>query len=172
MEIMDLRIVDVFSDYLKPAVRLAAIMHLPTMFLFSHDTVCVGEDGPTHEPIEQIASLRVLPNFDQWRPCDMVETGAAWSYMIERLDGPSAIILSRQTLEQMPRSTEQVNNISKGAYVLKDCEGTPDVILMAKNGTDGVYDSDPRKNPNAKRYDKITYDEILKHYYKGSEITE
>ena len=121
----------IFSDYAKNALRMSALMKIPTLYVFTHDSIGVGEDGPTHEPIEQIASLRVLPNFDQWRPCDMVETGAAWSYMIERLDGPSAIILSRQTLEQMPRSTEQVNNISKGAYVLKDCEGTPDVILMA-----------------------------------------
>ena len=121
----------IFSDYAKNALRMSALMKIPTLYVFTHDSIGVGEDGPTHEPIEQIASLRVLPNFDQWRPCDMVETGAAWTYMIERLDGPSAIILSRQTLEQMPRSTEQVNNISKGAYVLKDCEGTPDVILMA-----------------------------------------
>ncbi|MDY6466689.1 MAG: transketolase C-terminal domain-containing protein, partial [Succinivibrio dextrinosolvens] len=91
----------------------------------------VGEDGPTHEPIEQIATLRLIPNFDEWRPCDMVETGAAWTKMIERQDGPSAIILSRQTLEQMPRSSEQVDNIARGGYVLKDCDGTPDVILMA-----------------------------------------
>lgn len=80
---------------------------------------------------QQIASLRVLPNFDEWRPCDMVESGAAWANMIERQDGPSAIILSRQTLEQMPRTQEQVDNIAKGGYVLKDCDGTPDVILMA-----------------------------------------
>lgn len=121
----------IFSDYAKNALRMAALMKVPSLFVFTHDSIGVGEDGPTHEPIEQIASLRILPNFDQWRPCDMVETGAAWASMIERLDGPSAIILSRQNLEQMPRTQEQVDNIARGAYVLKDCAGTPDVILMA-----------------------------------------
>lgn len=121
----------IFSDYAKNALRMAALMKIPTLFVFTHDSIGVGEDGPTHEPIEQIASLRILPNFDEWRPCDMVESGAAWANMIERQDGPSAIILSRQTLEQMPRTQEQVDNIAKGGYVLKDCDGTPDVILMA-----------------------------------------
>ncbi len=121
----------IFSDYAKNALRMAALMKIPTLFVFTHDSIGVGEDGPTHEPIEQIATLRILPNFDEWRPCDMVESGAAWASMIERQDGPSAIILSRQTLEQMPRNDEQVKNISRGGYVLKDCEGTPDVILIA-----------------------------------------
>ena len=121
----------IFSDYAKNALRMSALMKIPTLFVFTHDSIGVGEDGPTHEPIEQIATLRLIPNFDEWRPCDMVETGAAWTKMIERQDGPSAIILSRQTLEQMPRSSEQVDNIARGGYVLKDCDGTPDVILMA-----------------------------------------
>ena len=110
----------IFSDYAKNALRMAALMQIPTLFVFTHASIGVGEDGPTHEPIEQIASLRVLPNFDEWRPCDMVESGAAWASMIERLDGPSAIILSRQTLEQMPRTQEQVDNIAKGGDVLEE----------------------------------------------------
>ena len=120
----------IFSDYAKNALRMSALMKIPTLYVFTHDSIGVGEDGPTHEPIEQISTLRLIPNFDEWRPCDMVETGAAWSYMIERQDGPSAVILSRQTLEQMNRTQEQVENISKGGYVLKDCAGTPDLILI------------------------------------------
>ncbi len=120
----------IFSDYAKNALRMAALMKIPTLFVFTHDSIGVGEDGPTHEPIEQTASFRILPNFDGWRPCDMVETAAAWTYMISRKDGPSAIILTRQGLEQMPRSCEQVDNISKGGYVLRDCDGTPDLILI------------------------------------------
>ncbi|MGN0902803.1 MAG: transketolase-like TK C-terminal-containing protein, partial [Succinivibrio sp.] len=121
----------IFSDYAKNALRMSALMKIPTLYVFTHDSIGVGEDGPTHEPIEQTATMRLMPNFDEWRPCDMVETGAAWTSMIERLDGPSAIILSRQNLEQMPRNAEQLANISKGGYILKDCDGTPDVILMA-----------------------------------------
>ena len=120
----------IFSDYAKNALRMSALMKIPTLYVFTHDSIGVGEDGPTHEPIEQISTLRLIPNFDEWRPCDMVETGVAWSYMIERQDGPSAVILSRQTLEQMNRTQEQVENISKGGYVLKDCAGTPDLILI------------------------------------------
>ena len=120
----------IFSDYAKNALRMSALMKIPTLYVFTHDSIGVGEDGPTHEPIEQISTLRLIPKFDEWRPCDMVETGAAWSYMIERQDGPSAVILSRQTLEQMNRTQEQVENISKGGYVLKDCAGTPDLILI------------------------------------------
>ena len=120
----------IFSDYAKNALRMSALMKIPTLYVFTHDSIGVGEDGPTHEPIEQISTLRLIPNFDEWRPCDMVETGAAWSYMIEKQDGPSAVILSRQTLEQMNRTQEQVENISKGGYVLKDCAGTPDLILI------------------------------------------
>lgn len=120
----------IFSDYAKNALRMSALMKIPTLYVFTHDSIGVGEDGPTHEPIEQISTLRLIPNFDEWRPCDMVETGVAWSYMIERQDGPSAVILSRQTLEQMNRTQEQVENIAKGGYVLKDCAGTPDLILI------------------------------------------
>ena len=88
----------VLQDYAKNALRMSALMKIPTLYVFTHDSIGVGEDGPTHEPIEQISTLRLIPNFDEWRPCDMVETGAAWAYMIERLDGPSAVILSRKSI--------------------------------------------------------------------------
>lgn len=121
----------IFSDYAKNALRMSSLMKIPSLYVFTHDSIGVGEDGPTHEPIEQTASLNLIPGFDAWRPCDLIETAAAWVHAIERQDGPSAMILTRQTLEQMPRTDEQVDNISKGGYVLKDCDGTPDVILMA-----------------------------------------
>ena len=121
----------IFSDYARNALRMSALMKIPTLYVFTHDSIGVGEDGPTHEPIEQTASLRILPNFDEWRPCDMVETAAAWTYMLERKDGPSAIILTRQGLEQMNRTDAQVDNIRKGGYVLHDCDGAPELILIA-----------------------------------------
>ena len=120
----------IFSDYARNALRMAALMKIPTMFVFTHDSIGVGEDGPTHQPIEQVASLRILPNFDAWRPCDMVETAVAYTSMIERKDGPGAVVLTRQGLEQMSRSSEQVDNIARGGYVLRDCDGTPDLILI------------------------------------------
>ncbi len=120
----------IFSDYARNALRMSALMKIPTLYVFTHDSIGVGEDGPTHEPIEQMASFRILPNFDAWRPCDMIETAAAWKYMLERKDGPSAIVLTRQGLEQMPRDDAQVDAIARGGYVLRDCEGTPDLILI------------------------------------------
>lgn len=121
----------IFSEYARNAIRMSALMKIPTLFVFTHDSIGVGEDGPTHEPIEQTASLRLVPNLDTWRPCDQVESAVAWLQMIERKDGPSDIVLTRQGLEQMPRSKEQVQDIAKGAYILKDCEGTPDLIYIA-----------------------------------------
>lgn len=121
----------IFSEYARNAIRMAALMKIPTLFVFTHDSIGVGEDGPTHEPVEQTATLRLVPNLDTWRPCDQVETAMAWNSMIERKDGPSDIVLSRQNLEQMPRDVQQIKDIAKGAYILKDCEGTPDLILIA-----------------------------------------
>lgn len=121
----------IFSEYARNAIRMSALMKIPTLFVFTHDSIGVGEDGPTHEPIEQTATLRLVPNLDTWRPCDQVETAMAWTSMIERKCGPSTIVLSRQNLEQMPRNDEQIANISKGGYVLKDCAGTPDLIYIA-----------------------------------------
>lgn len=121
----------IFSDYARNALRMSALMKIPSLYVFTHDSIGVGEDGPTHEPVEQTASLHLIPNFDAWRPCDLIETAAAWVHAIERQDGPSAMILTRQALEQMPRNDEQVDNIQKGGYVLRDCDGTPDLIFVS-----------------------------------------
>ena len=121
----------IFSEYARNAIRMSALMGIPTLYVFTHDSIGVGEDGPTHQPIEQTASLRLVPNLDTWRPCDPVETAVAWDHMIERKDGPSDIVLTRQNLEQMPRDDKQVADIAKGGYILRDCAGDPELILIA-----------------------------------------
>ncbi|MFP1739142.1 transketolase [Lonsdalea quercina] len=120
-----------FVEYARNAVRMAALMKLRSIYVYTHDSIGLGEDGPTHQPVEQLASLRVTPNLSTWRPADQVETAVAWKYAIERQDGPSALILSRQNLAQQERTAEQLANIARGAYVLKDSEGQPDLILIA-----------------------------------------
>ncbi|UYK97683.1 transketolase [Pantoea stewartii] len=120
-----------FVEYARNAARMAALMKARQILVYTHDSIGLGEDGPTHQPVEQIASLRVTPNMSVWRPCDQVETAVAWQAAIERHHGPTALILSRQNLAQSERTAEQVANIKRGGYVLKDCEGTPDVILIA-----------------------------------------
>ncbi|HDL7644976.1 TPA: transketolase [Yersinia enterocolitica] len=120
-----------FVEYARNAVRMAALMKIRSIFVYTHDSIGLGEDGPTHQPVEQMASLRVTPNMSTWRPCDQVESAVAWQYALERKDGPSALIFSRQNLAQQPRTAEQLANISKGAYVLKDCTGQPELIFIA-----------------------------------------
>lgn len=120
-----------FVEYARNAVRMAALMKIRSIFVYTHDSIGLGEDGPTHQPVEQIASLRVTPNLSTWRPCDQVESAVAWKYAIERKIGPSALIFSRQNLAQQERTAEQLANIEKGAYILKDCEGQPELILIA-----------------------------------------
>lgn len=120
----------IFSEYARNAIRMSALMKIPTLYVFTHDSIGVGEDGPTHEPVEQTATLRMVPNLDTWRPCDQVETAVAWTHMVERKDGPSDIVLTRQGLEQMPRDDAKVAEIAKGGYILKDCDGTPDLIII------------------------------------------
>ncbi|WP_445375523.1 transketolase [Photorhabdus tasmaniensis] len=120
-----------FVEYARNAVRMAALMKIRSIFVYTHDSIGLGEDGPTHQPVEQIASLRVTPNLSTWRPCDQVESAVAWKYAIERKTGPSALIFSRQNLAQQERTAEQLANIEKGAYILKDCEGQPELILIA-----------------------------------------
>ncbi|HAT2224261.1 TPA: transketolase, partial [Serratia marcescens] len=120
-----------FVEYARNAVRMAALMKLRNVFVYTHDSIGLGEDGPTHQPVEQLASLRVTPNMSTWRPCDQVESAVAWQYGIERNDGPTTLVFSRQNLTQQPRSAEQLANVYRGGYVLKDCAGTPDVILIA-----------------------------------------
>ncbi|WP_256853014.1 transketolase [Pantoea sp. Fr+CA_20] len=120
-----------FVEYARNAVRMAALMKARQIMVYTHDSIGLGEDGPTHQPVEQIASLRVTPNMSVWRPCDQVETAVAWQAAIERHHGPTALILSRQNLAQPERTPEQMANIKRGGYVLKDCDGTPDIILIA-----------------------------------------
>ncbi|MFD0706196.1 transketolase [Photorhabdus luminescens] len=120
-----------FVEYARNAVRMAALMKIRSIFVYTHDSIGLGEDGPTHQPVEQLASLRVTPNLSTWRPCDQVESAVAWKYAIDRKTGPSALIFSRQNLAQQERTAEQLANIEKGAYILKDCQGQPELILIA-----------------------------------------
>jgi transketolase len=120
-----------FVEYARNAVRMASLMKIRNVFVYTHDSIGLGEDGPTHQPVEQLASLRVTPNMSTWRPCDQVESAVAWQYAIERNDGPAALIFSRQNLAQQERTEAQLANIARGGYVLKDCDGTPELILIA-----------------------------------------
>ena len=119
-----------FSDYSRNALRMAALMKIRSLFVFTHDSIGLGEDGPTHQSVEHISSMRLIPHLDNWRPCDTVESAIAWEQAVRRHDGPSTLIVSRQNLPYMERSTAQVENIRRGAYVLKDVE-KPSVILIA-----------------------------------------
>jgi len=120
-----------FSEYARNALRMAALMKIPTLFVYTHDSIGLGEDGPTHQPVEQISTLRLLPNMSLWRPCDTVETAVAWKYALERKDGPACLVFSRQNLDHMTRSDEQLANVAKGGYVLRDCDGAPEAIIIA-----------------------------------------
>jgi len=128
----------IFMEYARNAVRMSALMKQRAIYVFTHDSIGLGEDGPTHQPIEQMASLRMTPNMDLWRPCDTVESAVAWKFALERNDGPSSLIFSRQNLPHQDRVTAQVENVEKGGYVLKDCEGTPDLILIATGSEIGL----------------------------------
>lgn len=119
-----------FSDYARNAVRLAALMRQRVIFVYTHDSIGLGEDGPTHQPIEHLPSLRLIPNLSTWRPCDSIETAFAWTAAIER-QGATCLLFSRQTLPFMSRDAEKINNIARGGYVLSDCKGMPEVIMMA-----------------------------------------
>ncbi|MFO1436617.1 MAG: transketolase [Gammaproteobacteria bacterium] len=121
----------VFSDYARNAVRVAALMGVRSIFVYTHDSIGLGEDGPTHQPIEQAATLRYLPNLSVWRPCDAVETAVAWRFAIERQNGPTSLLLSRQNLPGMTRDDSQLAAINRGGYVLVDCGGIPQAILIA-----------------------------------------
>jgi transketolase len=120
-----------FMEYARNAVRMAAIMKQPVIFVYTHDSIGLGEDGPTHQPVEQVVALRATPNLDNWRPCDQVESAVAWKMAIERNAGPTSLIFTRQGLPQQPRTSEQVEAISRGGYTLKDCQATPEIILIA-----------------------------------------
>lgn len=127
-----------FSEYARNALRMAALMKVPSIFVYTHDSIGLGEDGPTHQPIEQTATLRMIPNMSVWRPCDAVESAVAWKVAVERKDGPSALIFSRQNLPHQARTAEQIENISRGGYVLKDAAGTPDAIIIATGSEVGL----------------------------------
>lgn len=120
-----------FMEYARNALRMAALMKIRSVFVYTHDTIGLGEDGPTHQPVEQLASLRLTPNMETWRGCDQVEVAVSWQQAIERKDGPSALVLTRQPLEQQSRNDEQLKAISRGGYVLVDCAGVPELILIS-----------------------------------------
>ncbi|MCP5012245.1 MAG: transketolase [Aestuariibacter sp.] len=120
-----------FMEYARNAVRMAALMKQPVIFVYTHDSIGLGEDGPTHQPVEQVVAMRATPNLDNWRPCDQVESAVAWKQAILRNDGPTSLIFSRQGLAQQARDAQQVADIARGGYVLVDCEGTPEFILIA-----------------------------------------
>ncbi|MFU2048554.1 transketolase [Avibacterium gallinarum] len=120
-----------FMEYAHNAVRMAALMKQRVLFVYTHDSIGLGEDGPTHQPVEQTASLRLIPNLETWRPCDQVESAVAWKAAVERKDGPSAMIFSRQNLTQMDRTPAQLADVARGGYILTDSEGTPDLIFIA-----------------------------------------
>jgi transketolase len=121
----------VFSDYARNAARMAALMKQRVILVYTHDSIGLGEDGPTHQPVEHVASLRIIPNMQLWRPCDTVETAVAWASAIARTDGPTSLVLTRQALPPMPRSAAQTADIGRGGYVLADCDGRPDCVLIA-----------------------------------------
>lgn len=120
-----------FMEYARNAVRMAALMKQPSIFVYTHDSIGLGEDGPTHQPVEQLANLRQTPNLQCWRPCDPVETAVAWGAAIQSSKTPSALVFSRQGMQQQERDEEQLASIARGGYILKDCDGEPDVIFIA-----------------------------------------
>ncbi len=128
----------IFMEYARNALRMAALMGQRNIQVYTHDSIGLGEDGPTHQPVEQIASLRATPNLSTWRPCDTVETAVAWRAALERQDGPTALVLSRQNLPHQARSDDQVAAIARGGYTLVDCDGTPEAIIIATGSELGI----------------------------------
>ena len=127
-----------FMEYARNAVRMSALMGIQNVFVYTHDSIGQGEDGPTHQPIEQLTNLRTTPNMDVWRPCDATESAVAWKSAIERQKAPTSLVFSRQGLPAMVRSEAQVSDVAKGGYVLQDCKGTPEVILIATGSEVGL----------------------------------
>jgi len=120
-----------FMEFMRNALRMSALMKIGTIYVYTHDSIGLGEDGPTHQPVEQLATMRVIPNFQTWRGCDAIESAVSCKVAMMRGNAPTALVFSRQALTPMERTAEQVKNIEKGGYVLKDCEGTPDIIFIA-----------------------------------------
>ncbi|CAC9993554.1 Transketolase (EC 2.2.1.1) [uncultured Gammaproteobacteria bacterium] len=127
-----------FMEFMRNALRMSALMKIGTIYVYTHDSIGLGEDGPTHQPVEQLATMRMIPNFQTWRGCDAVESAVSWKMAMLRCDAPTALVFSRQNLTPMERTAEQVANIEKGGYVLQDCEGTPDIILIATGSEVGL----------------------------------
>jgi transketolase len=127
-----------FSEYARNALRMAALMKIRSIFVFTHDSIGLGEDGPTHQAVEQIPTLRMIPRMDLWRPCDTVESAVAWRKAIERVDGPTCLVFTRQGVPFQARSGQQIADIARGGYVLRDCDGTPDVIVIATGSEVGL----------------------------------
>jgi transketolase len=136
-----------FMEYARNAVRMASLMKKRVVFVYTHDSIGLGEDGPTHQPIEQLTSLRSTPNLDTWRPADAVESAVCWKLALERKDGPSALIFSRQNLQHQDRNALQISDIARGGYVLKDCDGEPELILISTGSEVGL---------TVQAYDKLT----------------
>lgn len=127
-----------FMEYARNAVRMSALMGIQSIFVYTHDSIGLGEDGPTHQPVEQLTALRSTPNMATWRPCDAAESASAWKSAIERRNGPSALVFSRQGLAPQPRTPQQVSDIARGGYILSDCSGEPDAILIATGSEVGL----------------------------------
>lgn len=127
-----------FMEYARNAVRMSALMGIQNVFVYTHDSIGQGEDGPTHQPVEQLANLRMTPNMSVWRPCDAAETAVAWKAAIERRDGPTSLVFSRQGLPTQARDAATLANVAKGGYVLQDCAGTPELILIATGSEVGL----------------------------------
>jgi transketolase len=121
----------VFSDYARNALRMAALMRIQTILVLTHDSIGLGEDGPTHQPIEHLASLRAMPNMAVWRPCDAVECSVAWRAALERKDGPTSLVLTRQSVPHMTRTADQIDAVARGGYILLDADGEPELIFIA-----------------------------------------
>jgi transketolase len=127
-----------FSDYARNAVRMAALMRLRVIFVYTHDSIGLGEDGPTHQPIEHVASLRMIPHMDLWRPCDAVETAVAWGAAMENRDGPTCLVFTRQSVVHQARDAAHIAAIKRGGYVLIDSAGTPEAIVIATGSEVGI----------------------------------
>jgi transketolase len=129
----------VFSDYARNALRLAALMRLRAIYVFTHDSIGLGEDGPTHQPIEHAASLRLIPNMDVWRPCDTVESAVAWTAAIGRKDGPTSLLLTRQNTPFVKRSAEQLSAVARGGYIVSEAAGgAPRAVVIATGSEVGI----------------------------------
>ena len=127
-----------FMEYMRNALRMSAMMKIGSIFVYSHDSIGLGEDGPTHQAVEQLSTIRVIPNFQTWRACDAIESAVSWKMAMLRVDAPTALIFSRQNLTSMERTDDQVRNIEKGGYVLKDCKGEAEIILIATGSEVGL----------------------------------